>query len=202
MKDGDKEDYELLTKHEFDFNKKTADRLLKVMVTLDESLSGYKVTRLEHSIQSATRAWRDGADVDWVVSALLHDVGDIYAPSNHDEFAASILKPFVREQCTWVVKKHGVFQMIYYGKHLGINPLKRDKYKDHRYYDDCVTFCERWDQASFDPSYNSEPLEFFSDMVDEVFNRQPYDPSFIMKNHRELLVNNELSKLRHDIKRI
>ena len=103
MKDGDKEDYDFLINHEIEHTKGTADRLLTALVELDEGLSGYKITRLGHSLQSATRAWRDGADIDWIVSALLHDIGDIYAPYNHDEYAASILKPFVREQCTWVI---------------------------------------------------------------------------------------------------
>ena len=81
MKDGTKEEYEFLTAHEIEYTKGTADRLLTALVELDESLSGYKVTRLGHSVQSATRAWRDGADTDWVVSALLHEIGDIYAPT-------------------------------------------------------------------------------------------------------------------------
>lgn len=187
MKDGDKEDYDFLTAHETEYTKGTADRLLKALVDLDESLSGYQVTRLGHSVQSATRAWRDGADDDWVVSALLHDIGDIYAPYNHDEYAATILRPFVREQCTWVVEKHGDFQMIYYGHHVGGNPHKRDAYKGHPYFDDCATFCERWDQASFDPAYASQPLEFFQDMVREVFARSAYDPEVLRAGKREPL---------------
>ncbi|MGV6811589.1 MAG: HD domain-containing protein [Brevirhabdus sp.] len=179
MKDGDKEDYDFLVEHEVEYTKGTADRLLKALVDLDEGLSGYQITRLGHSVQSATRAWRDGADTDWVVSALLHDIGDIYAPYNHDEYAAAILKPFVREQCTWVVEKHGDFQMIYYGHHVGGNPDKRDAWKGHAYFDDCAAFCERWDQSSFDPAYDSLPLEFFAPMVHEVFARAPYDPGVI-----------------------
>ncbi len=99
MKDGTQEEYAFLTEHETDYAKGTAGRLMKAMVELDETLSGYQVTRLGHSLQSATRAWRGGADIDWVASALLHDIGDIYAPYNHDEYAASILRPFVRERC-------------------------------------------------------------------------------------------------------
>ena len=95
MKDGDEEDYHFLTKHEVEHTKGTADRLLKALVELDQSLSGYKVTRLGHSLQSATRAFNGGADIDWIVSALLHDIGDIYAPYNHDEYAASIIRPCV-----------------------------------------------------------------------------------------------------------
>ena len=179
MKDGDLEDYEFLSRHEAEFMQGTARRLLRAMQELDESLSGYRVTRLGHSVQTATRAWWDGADIDWVVSALLHDIGDIYAPSNHDEYAATILKPFVREQCRWVVEKHGDFQMIYYGHHIGANSNKRNRYLGHRYFDDCAEFCERWDQASFDPGYESLPLSFFEPMVHEVFARCPHDPSVL-----------------------
>lgn len=175
MKDGDKEDYDFLTHHETEYAAGTATRLLDAMVSLDESLSGYKVTRLEHSVQSATRAWRDGADIDWVVSALLHDIGDIYAPYNHDEYAATILRPFVREQCRWVVEKHGEFQMLYFGHHVGGDQHKRDAYRGHEFFDDCAAFCERWDQCSFDPGYDSLPLDFFRPMVEEVFARAPHD---------------------------
>ncbi|MCV6595201.1 MAG: HD domain-containing protein [Silicimonas sp.] len=184
MKDGDKEDYDFLATHEEEYCKGTADRLLGALVSLDESLSGYQVTRLEHSLQSATRAWRDGADIDWVVSALLHDIGDIFAPHNHDEYAATILKPFVREQCTWVVAAHGDFQLLYFGEHVGADPMKRDRHKGSTYFDDCAEFCEAWDQSSFDPDYASEPLEFFAPMVREVFARKPYDPEVVQAGVR------------------
>lgn len=179
MKDGDQEDYEFLTEKELEFTKGTADRLLSALVSLDEGLSGYQITRLGHSLQSATRAWRDGADDDWVVSALLHDIGDIFAPHNHDEYAAAILKPFVREQCTWVVEKHGDFQLVYYGEHVGANPNKRAAYEGHLYFEDCAQFCERWDQSSFDPDFAHEPIEFFTDMTRDVFARKPYDPDVL-----------------------
>ncbi len=188
MKDGDKEDYTFLTEHEVEYTKGTADRLLKALVELDESLSGYQITRLGHSLQAATRAERDGADIDWVVSALLHDIGDIFAPYNHDEYAATILRPFVREQCTWVVEKHGDFQLVYYGQHVGADPEKRQAYAGHPYFDDCATFCERWDQSSFDPAYETPTLEHFADRVREVFARKPYDPAVIRAGEREPLV--------------
>lgn len=188
MKDGDKEDYDLLHPLEVEYASGTADRLLKALVSLDESLSGYQITRLGHSLQSATRAERDGADTDWIVSALLHDIGDIFAPYNHDEYAATILKPFVREQCTWVVEKHGDFQMLYYGHHVGGDQHKREQWAGHPYFEDCAVFCERWDQASFDPDYETLPIEHFADRVREVFARQPYDPSVIRVGEREPLV--------------
>lgn len=189
MKDGTKEEYDFLTEHEVEHTKGTAGRLLKALVELDEGLSGYQITRLEHSLQSATRAHRDGADIDWVVSTLLHDIGDIYAPYNHDEYAATILRPFVREQCSWCVQTHGDFQMVYYGQHVGGNPNKRNQFKGHIYFDDCATFCERWDQNSFDPDYDTLPIEFFAPMVREVFARTPYDPNVIRAGVREPLVS-------------
>ena len=191
MKDGDKEDYEFLTEHEIEYTKGTADRLLKALVDLDESLSGYQITRLGHSLQSATRAYRDGADIDWVVCALLHDIGDIYAPYNHDEYAATILRPFVREQCAWVVQTHGDFQMIYYGHHVGGDQHKRDRHAGNPYFDDCAQFCERWDQSSFDPNYDTLPLDFFAPMVHTVFARNAYDPNVIRAGVREPLVTTQ-----------
>ncbi len=189
MKDGDGEDYAFLTDHETDYAAGTADRLLLAMVELDRSLSGYKITRLGHSLQSATRAWRAGADVDWVVSTLLHDIGDIYAPYNHDEYAAAILRPFVREQCAWVVEKHGDFQLIYYGEHVGANPRKREAYRDSPYFDDCAEFCEAWDQSSFDPDYPTKPLAFFAPLVKQVFARRAHDPEVLRRGVREPLSN-------------
>lgn len=191
MKDGDFEDYAFLTEHETEYAAKTADRLLEAMVALDKSLSGYKVTRLGHSLQCATRAWRAGADVDWVVSALLHDIGDIYAPYNHDEYAAAILRPFVREQCSWVVEKHGDFQLLYYADHVGADPHKREAYRDHPFFDDCALFCEQWDQSSFDPDYATEDLSFFAGQVREVFARRAYDPLVIQTGERLPLANAE-----------
>lgn len=198
MKDGTREEYEFLNEHEIEYTKGTADRLLRALVELDESLSGYQITRLGHSVQSATRAWRDGADIDWVVSALLHDIGDIYAPYNHDEYAATILRPFVREQCAWVVQTHGDFQMLYYGHHLpGFDQNKRDRHSGHPYFDDNAAFCERWDQASFDPDYDTLPLSFFAPMVHEVFARKAYDPEVIRPGAREPLVDEAVSAERH-----
>jgi predicted HD phosphohydrolase len=196
MKDGDKEDYAFLTEHEIEFTKGTADRLLKAMVQLDEGLSGYKITRLGHSLQAATRAYRGGADIDWVVCALLHDIGDIYAPYNHDEYAAAILKPFVREQCTWVVEKHGDFQRVYYAHHVGGNRDAREKFLGHPYYADCAEFCEQWDQNSFDPDAETLPLEFFRPLVEEVFARPAYSPSVTQAGVRVPMIDADIAKER------
>ncbi len=177
MKYGTKEEYLLLDKHEQDYINKTADRILNFMVGLNSSLEGYKISRLEHSLQTATRAFNDRADEEMIVAALLHDIGDELAPLNHSEYAAAVLKPYVSEKTHWIIEKHGEFQMYYYAHHLDKNKNQRDKYKNHKYYQDTVDFCEKWDQASFDPSYKSKTLEFFAPMVKRIFARKPY--SFI-----------------------
>ena len=147
MKKGTKEDYLLLDKNEKDFAKKTADRILKFLSSLTETLEGYQVSRLEHSLQSATRALHAGESEEMIVAALLHDIGDELAPMNHSEYAASILKPYVSEKTHWIVEKHGEFQAYYYAHHLCGNRNKRDKYKGHKYFDECVNFCEKYDQC-------------------------------------------------------
>jgi len=180
MKDGTREDYELLRGHEESYHAGTADRLLAELRRQgEETLSGYQISRLEHGLQSATRARRDGADIDWVVGALLHDIGDGLAPQNHDKFAAEILRPFLREEVTWVVEHHGVFQMVYYAHHYGWDRELREKYADCRYYQSCVDFCERWDQTSFAPDYESDSLESFEADVREVFARKAWDEAHI-----------------------
>ena len=174
MSKGTKEDYIFLDKHEKNFASKTADRILKFMSNLTETLEGYQVSRLEHSLQSATRAYKNGESEEMIVAALLHDIGDELAPMNHSEYAAAILKPYVSERTHWIVEKHGEFQMFYYAHHLGGNKNKRDKYKEHKYYQDTINFCENYDQNSFDPNYKSLPLEFFKPMVKRIFSRKPY----------------------------
>ena len=128
MKNGSKEEYLMLDKHEQNYISRTAERILKFMGGLNSTLEGYKITRLEHSLQAATRAFKDGADEEMVVAALLHDIGDELAPLNHSEYAASVLKPFVSEKTHWIIEKHGEFQMYYYAHHLGKNKDQRDKY--------------------------------------------------------------------------
>ena len=174
MKDGTKEDYLLLEKHEKKYIEGTADRLIKFMSGLSNTLEGYQITRLEHSLQTATRALNDKAGDEMVVASLLHDIGDELAPLNHSEYAAAVLKPYVSEKTHWIVEKHGEFQMYYYAHHLGGNKNQRDKYKDHKYYQDTVNFCENWDQKSFDPNFKSLPLKDFEPLVRKIFSRKPY----------------------------
>ena len=174
MKEGSKEDYLLLNKLEKKFIEGTADRILKTMQGLTSSLGGYQINRLEHSLQTATRALKENASDEMIVASLLHDIGDELAPNNHAEFAAATLRPYVSEKTAWIVEKHGIFQMYYYAHHLGFNKNERDKYKGHKYYPATAEFCEKWDQASFDPNYKSLSLKDFEPYVRKIFGRIPY----------------------------
>ena len=174
MKNGSKEDYLLLDKHEKKYIEGTADRLIKFMSELSNTLEGYQITRLEHSLQTATRALNDKASEEMIVATLLHDIGDELAPLNHSEYAGTVLKPYVSEKTHWIVEKHGEFQMYYYAHHLDGNKNQRDKYKGHKYYQDTVDFCENWDQKSFDPNFKSLSLNEFEPFVKKIFSRIPY----------------------------
>ena len=177
MADGTRAEYQYLHELEHEYIVALPDRLTAALRRLGDGLAGYQVSRLEHSLQSASRAELDGADVDMIVGALLHDLGDELAPENHSQVAAAIVRPYVRAEVTWVIEMHGLFQMVYYGEHLDLDPNGRDVYRDHPWYESCVNFCERWDQTSFDPAYPSKPIEYFEPMLREVFGRKPFDPS-------------------------
>ena len=174
MKDGDKEDYELLIKFEDKFIEGTGERIIRVLKGLDSSLGGYKVSRLEHSLQTASRALREKATDEMIVAALLHDIGDELSPLNHSEYAAAVLKPYVSEKTHWIVDKHGIFQLYYYAHHIGGNKNEREKYKGHKYYKDTINFCENWDQKSFDPNFKSLKLKDFEPYIKKIFSRTPY----------------------------
>ena len=174
MKYWTKEDYLFLDEHERKYAGETADRILKFMSGLNKTLEGYQVSRLEHSLQSATKAFKNGESEEMIVAALLHDIGDELAPMNHSEYAASVLKPYVSEKTHWIIEKHGEFQTYYYAHHFGGDRNKRDKYKGHKYYQACADFCEKYDQISFDPNYKSLPLSKFEPMVKRIFSRKPY----------------------------
>ena len=147
-------------------------RLMNAVAELERFQGALKVNRLEHSLQSATRASRAGKDNEYVAAALLHDIGDALAPHSHGELVAAVLRPFVSERICWIVQKHALFQSYYYAHLMGEDRNARDRYIDHPFYDDCVEFCEQFDQNCFDPDYDSLPLEFFRPLVEDVF-RQP-----------------------------
>jgi predicted HD phosphohydrolase len=170
MKDGTAADYALLERLEAEEMKGFPDRVLGWLRTMEDS-AGYQISRLDHSLQAATRAHRAGEDEETVVCVLLHDIGDYLAPANHSEAAAAVLRPYVSDKNYWIVKHHGVFQGFYYFHHVGMDPDARDRWKDHPYYQATVDFCENYDQASFDPDYDSLPLEFFEPMVRRILDQ-------------------------------
>ncbi len=169
MADGTREEYAFLEDREQAYIARLPERLLDALRRLEDSISGYRVTRLEHSLQSATRAHRGGESDEFVVAALLHDLGDELAPNSHSEYAAAILRPYVSEKIYWVIKHHGLFQMYYYAHHYGGDRNARERLRDHPYYQAAVDFCEHYDQNCFDPDYDTLPLEFFEPMLRRVF---------------------------------
>jgi predicted HD phosphohydrolase len=181
MRDGTADDYAFLRTQELEVLRRLPDRLLEALQLLDApgSIQGYQVSRLGHSLQAATRAERDGADDEMVVAALLHDVGDDLALANHSQFAASIVRPYVRAEVTWVIAMHGLFQMQFYADHYGEDTRGHLRYRDHPWFDSCQRFCERWDEPSFDPAYPSAPLTHFEPRLRAIFGRMPFDPAFV-----------------------
>ena len=178
MEDGTRDDYLLLDRSEREYAAGLPDRVLRALRQLGTSLDAYPVSRLEHSLQVATRAEAAGADEELVLGALLHDIGDELAPYNHAEVAAGIIRPYVRPEVTWIVEQHGLFQTYYYVHHLGGDRLMRDRLKDHAWYGACVAFCE-WDQASFDPDYPTRPLEHFEPLLRRILSRDAHDPRYV-----------------------
>jgi predicted HD phosphohydrolase len=181
MQDGTREDYELLERYEREYVRALPERLLDALRKLDQSLPGYPVSRLGHSLQAATRALKDGADDELIVAALIHDVGDDLAPYNHAEIAAGIIRPYVRPEVAWIVEQHGLFQTYYYAHHSGRDRNAREKFRGHPWYQACKDFCADWDQCSFDPDYPSEPLSTFESRLREIFSRPAHDPLFVGK---------------------
>ena len=149
------------------------DEVLGMLKRMEGPTLGYQIDRYQHSLQTATRALRDEADEELVVCALLHDIGDPIAPLNHSELVAAIMRPYVSEQNYWLLKHHGVFQGYYYFHHLGQDRDARERYRGHPYFEVTADFCERWDQVSFDPAYDTLPLEAFEPMVRRLFAREP-----------------------------
>ncbi len=174
MKNGTEEDYKLLEKFEKNFERKTADRILNYLSKQTSTLEGFKITRLEHSLQAATRAFKNKENNEMIVATLLHDIGDDLAPMNHSQYAASILRPYVSDRTYWIILHHGLFQTYYSGHHLGRDRNSRDQFKNHKYYQDTIDFCEQYDQCSFDPNYKSMSLSDFAPLVKEIFSRDPY----------------------------
>jgi predicted HD phosphohydrolase len=170
MDQGTDADFAVLARVHQENIRKLPDLLMGLLTNLKAD-EAYPVDRLQHSLQAATRALRDGRDEEYVVCALLHDIGESLGPFNHGEVVAAVLKPFVSEENRWMLEHHPVFQVYFYGRHLGQDPNARERYRDSPYFDRTAEFCARYDEVSFDPDYGSEPMATFAPMVRRVLHR-------------------------------
>ncbi len=171
MTEGTAEDWARISAAGAAFHRAHADRLLEALRELGHDSGGFAVNRLEHSLQTATRAFRDGRDEEYVVCALIHDIGDLMGPANHAEIGAVIMKPYVSEANHWMLDKHGIFQGYYFFHHLGLDRDMREQFRGHPHFEHCAQFCHLYDQSSFDPDYDSMPLEAFEPMLRKVVER-------------------------------
>jgi predicted HD phosphohydrolase len=172
MEQGTQADYDLVIAHDASIVTGQADRVLDWLKAMDGD-SPYQISRLDHSLQTATRAERDGADEETIFCALLHDIGEILAPANHSQAAAALVAPYVSRKNHWIVNHHGLFQGYYWFQFIGADPNARNQFRENEYFEACADFCARWDQRSFDPAYETQPLEYFEPLVRQIFAREP-----------------------------
>ena len=174
MREATPEDWAIIEASDELLERELPERVLHHLRLLEQVPNGHPIDQLHHSLQAATRAFRDGRDEPYVVCTLLHDLGDVLCPYNHAEFAVTLLRPFVTEDLLWMLKMHPLFQSHYYAAAFGRDPNARDRYRDHPCYAATVEFVECYDQCSFDPDHDTLPLEFFAPMVQRVM-AQPLD---------------------------
>lgn len=168
LQDSTAQDWKLIGEEFVSFSRKLPDRVMAHLRLLDGDFGGHPIDRYAHSLQTATRALRDGRDEEYVVCALLHDIGDTLGPFNHPDIAASILKPFVSDANLWMVEHHGVFQGYHFFHHFGMDRNMRLRYADSPHYERTVEFCELYDSAAFDPMGETLPLSDFEPMLRRV----------------------------------
>lgn len=171
MVDGTADDYAKISAAFGEFSKTLPDRVMAHLQMLQGDFGGFAVDRFEHSLQTATRAFKDGKDEEYVVCALLHDIGDLLGTFNHAELGAVILKPFISEKNHFMLQNHGIFQGYYFFHHIGLDRDAREQFRGHEHFEYTAQFCHLYDQAAFDPNYESMPLEAFEPMVRKVMER-------------------------------
>ena len=174
MDQGTEEEYQFLDRLYHTFSAELPDRVIAHLNLLKGDRLGYKIDRFQHSLQTAARAFRDGAEEEMVVAALLHDIGDTISPENHSELGASVLQPYVSAKTHWIINHHGVFQGYYYFPHVGGDRNARERFRGHAMFEPCAEFCARWDQNSFDPDYDTMPLSAFEPALQRIFSRKPF----------------------------
>jgi predicted HD phosphohydrolase len=176
MDEGSDADFAVLQRVHEENIQKLPDLLMGLLTNLSAD-EAYPIDRLQHSLQAATRALADGRDDEYVACALLHDIGESLGPFNHGEVVAAVLKPFVSEANHWMLGHHPVFQLYFYGRHIGANPDARERYRGHPHFDRAAEFSALYDEVSFDPNYRSEPMSTFAPIVRRVLHKNWTPPS-------------------------
>ncbi|MGK0375754.1 MAG: putative HD phosphohydrolase [Arenicella sp.] len=169
MSESTAEDWRSIMGEQMAFFTKLPDRILAHMQLLDEDYGGFPVDRLQHSLQTAELAAEAGEDDQYVVCALLHDIGDTLGSTNHADVAAAILEPFISEENLWMIKHHAIVQGYNFFHHLGLERNMREQFKDHPHYQRTLRFVNKYDDLAFDVSKPKLSLKHFEPMVREVF---------------------------------
>jgi predicted HD phosphohydrolase len=168
MEDSTKEEWTVILRDAKQMARSLPDRVIAHLRLLEGDFGGFPVDRFTHSLQSATLALQAGRDEEYVVCALLHDVGDTLGSFNHPDIAAAILKPFVSEENLWMVQNHAVFQGYNFFHHIDLDRNMRDMFKGHPYYERTAEFVELFDNRAFNASAETLPLNTFEPMLRRV----------------------------------
>jgi predicted HD phosphohydrolase len=169
MDQSTQEDWRAIGGEFFQFAKALPDRVLAHLRLLDGDFGGFPIDRYHHSLQTATLALRDGRDEEFVVCALLHDIGDTLGSFNHPDIAAAILKPFVSEANHWMIQHHGIFQGYNFFHHIGMDRNMRDMFRGHEHYERTAEFIELYDNPAFNPKTETLPVSEFEPMLRRLF---------------------------------
>ncbi|MHB8319284.1 MAG: metal-dependent phosphohydrolase [Acidimicrobiales bacterium] len=146
-------------------------QILSMLKSLSAITDGFPIDQLAHSLQTATRAERDGAGEEVIVASLCHDIGKVVSVFNHPRIASEVLRPYVSDDLRCVIQAHQDFQGRHYYSHLGMNPDARAQYSECSWCEIAEKFADDWDQVSFDPDYPNETLDHFEPLVQDIFSR-------------------------------
>ncbi len=150
---------------------RVADAILGLLGALGDITDEFATDQLTHCLQTATRAERAGADDEVVFASLCHDIGKAISVPNHPAIAAEIIKPYVRDDVYHMIRTHQDFQGRHYYHHFGGDPTLREQYRSEPWFDLTERFADEWDQTSFDPDYDTLPLEHFEPLVRRLTER-------------------------------
>ncbi len=171
MTEGTQQDWSLIGGHLERHARRLPERLIAHLNLLRGDYGGFPVDRLEHCLQTATRAFQAGREEEYVACALLHDIGDTLGPHNHAEIAAVIVEPYVSPENHWIVEHHAIFQGYYFFHYLGLDRDLREQFRGHPHFEKTEEFCRLFDQVAFDPNFKSMPLEAFEPILQRVFSQ-------------------------------